>query len=117
MNKDAISKLIDSNGYSADAIPELEKYVEHQITSNEYDFEANHALLKLYQFHPSKSNKKFVAQILIKALAQTPASDFMLHLYVIPESVVRYKKNQEFFMNIKSQDHSMTTTKAQIPIF
>lgn len=85
MSQDEIHKLLETKRYAAETIEPLEKYVG----SGSYDFEADHALLKLYQFFPSKNNTAIIAKILVRALAQIPACDFTQHLYLIPESVVR----------------------------
>lgn len=58
-----------------------------QITKNAYDFEANLAILKLYQFYPEKCNMDFVAKILAKALMNLPETDFLLSTYLISEQV------------------------------
>jgi translation initiation factor 3 subunit K len=83
-----IQKLLVSNRYDTNIIPELEKYVKHQVETNSYDLEANLVLLKLYQFNPEKTNPSVVSQILIKAMMNLPATDFLLCLYLISEKCV-----------------------------
>lgn len=85
MDHKAIHKLLETKRFDAETVAPLEQYV----TSGAYDFEANHALLKLYQLHPSKINKTIIGKILARALGQLPACDFIQHLYLIPESIVR----------------------------
>ena len=83
MSKADTKKLLESKPFAVETIAALEKFV----AGTEYDFEIDHALLKLYQFHPSKVNKAVIAQILARALATVPTCDFTQHLYLIPESV------------------------------
>jgi len=80
-----ISKLLQTDRYSPEIIPQLEKYVQEQVASKTYNLEANLALLKLYQFHTDKSNVKVISQILIKALMNMPNTDFLLASYLISE--------------------------------
>jgi translation initiation factor 3 subunit K len=87
--KESIQKLVESNRYSPDIIPELEKYVASQVANKTHDTEANLALLKLYQFYPEKNNSQVVANILLKAIMNFPSTDFMLALYLISEKTVR----------------------------
>lgn len=85
MSQSEIHQLLEKHRFEIETIAPLEKFV----ASGPYDFESDHALLKLYQFHPSKSNTTIISQILVRALAQIPACDFTQHLYLIPEAVVR----------------------------
>ncbi|KAJ9600985.1 hypothetical protein L9F63_000823 [Diploptera punctata] len=61
--------------YNPDKLPTLESYVEYQSKENVYHLEANLAVLKLYQFNPSKYNRNITCQILLKALTNFPHSD------------------------------------------
>lgn len=47
-------------------IERLEAYVEEQVQTQTYDFAANKALLKLYQFFPDRSNEQTIATVLAK---------------------------------------------------
>eukprot|EP01111_Echinosteliopsis_oligospora_P013866 TRINITY_DN508_c0_g1_i3.p2 TRINITY_DN508_c0_g1~~TRINITY_DN508_c0_g1_i3.p2 ORF type:complete len:223 (-),score=65.20 TRINITY_DN508_c0_g1_i3:37-705(-) len=84
---ESITTLIESNRYNPDILGELEKYVQYQVDNKTYDFEANQAILKLYQFHPSKVNKKIVATILLKSLMTLPSTNFLLNSYLVSEKV------------------------------
>lgn len=64
--------------YNPDNLPTLERYVEIQARENEYDLEANLAVLKLYQFNPHSFNIEITSQILLKALTNLPHTDFIL---------------------------------------
>lgn len=96
MSQEEIHKLLETKRYAVETIEPLEKYV----SSGSYDFEADHALLKLYQFHPSKNNTAVIAKVLVRALAQVPAFDFVQHLYLIPESVVRKSFHFLLFLHL-----------------
>lgn len=85
MSKSEIHQLLETKSFDVETVAPLEKYLD----SSSYDFEADHSLLKLYQFYPSKVNKAAIAKILVRSLAQLPSCDFIQHLYLIPESVVR----------------------------
>jgi hypothetical protein len=89
-NAESISSLIETHKYLSnrvDKLGELEGYLNQQIENDTYDFEANHAILKLYQFHPEKINLTVVTNILIKALTVLPKPHFLLAICLIPESV------------------------------
>lgn len=83
----AIASLLSnaSTKFSEDSIRPLEEFAR----SKEYSLEANLALLKLYQFFPTRANREVIALILVKALTQLPQNDFLLYSYVIPERIVR----------------------------
>lgn len=58
-----------------------------QIQNSAYDFDANLAILKLYQFYPQTTNMEVVAKILAKALMAIPGTDFLLCTYLISEQI------------------------------
>lgn len=49
-----------------------------QSSENGYDFEANRALLKLYQLNPKRYDSEIAGQILLQALTNLPRNDFTL---------------------------------------
>lgn len=49
----------------------------------QYNIEANLAILKLYQFNPSKFDLETTRTILLKALTSLPSNDFTLCLYLL----------------------------------
>ena len=59
-----------------------------QCDHGSYDFEANLALLKLYQFRPSCSKTDIAVRLLLKSLMQLPATDFVILRCVLPQSLV-----------------------------
>jgi len=85
MNATAINALIENSRYNPEILGELTAYLQHQVDHQAYHFEANLAILKLYQFHPSKVDKTVVAKILIKALMNLPHTHFLLCSYLVNE--------------------------------
>ena len=61
--------------------------MDYQIQNSAYDFDANLAILKLYQFYPQTTNMEVVAKILAKALMAIPSTDFLLCTYLISEQI------------------------------
>ncbi|KAK6126687.1 hypothetical protein DH2020_039567 [Rehmannia glutinosa] len=82
-----VEQLVAVNPYNPDILPDLENYVNEQVSSQTYSLNANLCLLRLYQFEPERMSTQIVARILIKALMATPAPDFSLCLFLIPERV------------------------------
>uniref|UniRef100_A0A336M1V3 Eukaryotic translation initiation factor 3 subunit K n=1 Tax=Culicoides sonorensis TaxID=179676 RepID=A0A336M1V3_CULSO len=64
--------------YNPEHLKKIEDYVEEQAKTNEYDLEANLAVLKLYQFNPHLLNLDVTYTILLKALTNFPHTDFVL---------------------------------------
>ncbi|XP_063698638.1 eukaryotic translation initiation factor 3 subunit K [Culicoides brevitarsis] len=64
--------------YNPEHLKVFEEYVEEQAKSNDYDLEANLAVLKLYQFNPHLLNLDITYTILLKALTNFPHTDFVL---------------------------------------
>ncbi|XP_071716715.1 eukaryotic translation initiation factor 3 subunit K [Rutidosis leptorrhynchoides] len=82
-----VQQLVSVNPYNPDILPDLENYVNEQVSSQTYSLDANLCLLRLYQFEPERMSLQIVARILIKALMAMPAPDFSLCLFLIPEKV------------------------------
>jgi len=61
----------------------LQDYVQYQIEHRFYDFDANMALLKMYQFNPDFFQPAIVANILLLALTNLPKPDFLLSKYLL----------------------------------
>lgn len=74
--------------YNPEIIETLEEYVTFQCNGDGYDFEANLALLKLYQFAPPRASRTVAAQILLKALTQLPNTDFLVLKCVLAPDLV-----------------------------
>ncbi|XP_065181011.1 eukaryotic translation initiation factor 3 subunit K-like [Sycon ciliatum] len=75
--------------YNPTNLPVWEKYVELQASTGEYDFEANLAVLKLYQFNPASFRADVAATILLKALMNLPSIDFSMCKAILPEAFLR----------------------------
>ncbi|KAJ6699065.1 EUKARYOTIC TRANSLATION INITIATION FACTOR 3 SUBUNIT K [Salix purpurea] len=82
-----VEQLVAVNPYNPDILPDLENYVNEQVSSQVYSLDANLCLLRLYQFEPERMSTQIVARILVKALMAIPAPDFSLCLFLIPERV------------------------------
>ena len=50
-----------------------------------YSLPANLALLRIYATQPDRTDIKLLAELLIRAMMQLPASDFATLLHLIPE--------------------------------
>ena len=88
MNREAVQALIETNRYNIEILPQLIQYLHHQIKTQATHLEANLTILKFYQFHPERTDKIVIAQILAKALMNLPATDFTFAVYMINETVV-----------------------------
>ncbi|XP_046859312.1 LOW QUALITY PROTEIN: eukaryotic translation initiation factor 3 subunit K-like [Xenia sp. Carnegie-2017] len=72
--------------YNPENLHQLESYVHQQTSENQYDLDANLAVLKLYQFNPQLHQTNVVIQILLKALMNLPRTDFYLCKCLIDEN-------------------------------
>lgn len=86
---EALRPVVEHEYFDHRAVPQLEEYLDEQVQSGTYDFEANKALLKLYQFFPDLCKPEIVALMLAKALMNAPSTDFMALMYIVPPSVHR----------------------------
>ncbi|CAA6664200.1 unnamed protein product [Spirodela intermedia] len=82
-----VEELVAVNPYNPDILPDLENYVNEQVSSQTYSLDANLCLLRHYQFEPERMSIQIVVRILVKALMALPAPDFNLCLFLIPERV------------------------------
>jgi translation initiation factor 3 subunit K len=71
------------------SVPQLEAYLSEQVSTSTYDFEANKALLKLYQFFPDLLKEEVVTQLVVKSLMNLPSMDLRSLLSIAPESALR----------------------------
>ena len=72
-----------------DMIPKLEEFVDAQVQGHqEYLFEANHRLIKLYQLF-SKHNVEYIAKICCLALSSYPSTDLLALTYMIPVHILK----------------------------
>eukprot|EP00052_Salpingoeca_macrocollata_P006860 m.56323 g.56323 ORF g.56323 m.56323 type:complete len:234 (-) comp15700_c0_seq1:27-728(-) len=64
----------------------LVTYAKDTVEQGGYDIEAYLAILKLFQFNPSKYDEDTTRTILLKALAAMPDNDFTLCLYLLTDA-------------------------------
>ncbi|XP_076913412.1 eukaryotic translation initiation factor 3 subunit K-like isoform X1 [Bidens hawaiensis] len=102
-----VEQLVAVNPYNPDILPDLQNYVNEQVSSQTYSLDANLCLLRLYQFEPERMSTQIVARILIKALMAMPAPDFSLCLFLIPERV----QMDEQFKTLIVLSHYLETAK------
>lgn len=102
-----VEQLVSVNPYNPDILPDLENYVNEQVSSQNYSLNANLCLLRLYQFEPERMSTQIVARILIKALMAMPAPDFSLCLFLIPERV----QMEEQFKTLIVLSHFLETAR------
>ncbi|XP_041468363.1 eukaryotic translation initiation factor 3 subunit K-like [Lytechinus variegatus] len=75
----AVSSMLHGiNRYNPENLANLEKYVEIQVRENQYDLEANLAILKLYQLNPAHFKMHTAALIFLKAMTNLPHTDVIL---------------------------------------
>ncbi|XP_058215766.1 eukaryotic translation initiation factor 3 subunit K [Rhododendron vialii] len=104
---EAVEQLVAVNPYNPDILPDLENYVNEQVSSQTYSLDANLCLLRLYQFEPERLSSQIVARILVKALMAMPAPDFSLCLFLIPERV----QMEEQFKTLIVLSHYLETAR------
>ncbi|XP_058108731.1 eukaryotic translation initiation factor 3 subunit K-like [Magnolia sinica] len=102
-----VEQLVAVNPYNPDILPELENYVNEQVSSQTYSLDANLCLLRLYQFEPERISSQIIARILVKALMAMPAPDFNLCLFLIPERV----QMEEQFKTLIVLSHYLETAR------
>ncbi|KAF3529294.1 hypothetical protein DY000_02036694 [Brassica cretica] len=87
-----VEQLVAVNPFNPEILPDLENYVNEQVTSQTYSLDANLCLLRLYQ-----------------ALMAMPAPDFSLCLFLIPERV----QMEEQFKTLIVLSHYLETGRFQ----
>jgi len=86
--REYVESLMAKGSYKTSNQATLEAYIEAQATGDgEYYFEANKALLKIYQFLPKSVDSNKVALVLLLALLEYPSTstDWLALSYLIPE--------------------------------
>ncbi|KAG5184843.1 eukaryotic translation initiation factor 3 k subunit [Tribonema minus] len=84
----AMRPVVEHEYFDHRVVPQLEAYLAEQASSGTYDFEANKALLKLYQFFPDLVKADMVALAAGKALMALPAPDFAALSYLAPAAAL-----------------------------
>mmetsp|Transcript_21175 Transcript_21175/g.39535 ORF Transcript_21175/g.39535 Transcript_21175/m.39535 type:complete len:228 (-) Transcript_21175:66-749(-) len=84
--REYVESLLSKGSYKTSNQSTLEAYVEAQAAGEgEYYFEANKALLKIYQFLPTKTDPSKVVLILLLGLLEYPSTDLLAFSYLVPE--------------------------------
>ncbi|XP_071911287.1 eukaryotic translation initiation factor 3 subunit K isoform X2 [Coffea arabica] len=65
-----VEQLVAVNPYNPDILPDLENFVNEQVSSQTYNLDANLCLLRLYQFEPERMSTQIVARILVKQMEE-----------------------------------------------
>lgn len=84
--EDIAGELKGIERYNPVHIDMLTEYLDSQCSKNQYDLEANSAILKLYQLNPTLFKSEVVEKILLKALTNLPHPDFVLCELLIDSS-------------------------------
>lgn len=79
-----IAALIEQDSYDPTTAAKLESYVNHQLQSRSYDYNANKFLLKIYQFSPDLAKIETISNILILSLLRLPQPDYLSLTYLLP---------------------------------
>lgn len=85
---DAVAAILNgADRFSESAIGVLEENVKAQVVHGTYDFEANKALVKLYQFAPYRCRPDLLALVLAKAMMARPATHATTLRHICPEAL------------------------------
>lgn len=93
--EDISNKLKGIERYNPLHIDILTEYLDAQCKNNQYDLEANQAILKLYQLNPTLFKSEVVEKILLKALTNLPHRGFILCELLIDTSRLSQGKIQD----------------------
>ena len=88
--REYVESLVSKGAYKTMNKTTYEEYVDAQIAGDgEYYFEANRALLKVYQFLPQSINTSKVASVLLLSMLQysTQTTDFLALSYMVPDRI------------------------------
>lgn len=86
--REYVESLMAKGSYKTSNQSTFEAYIDAQATGEgEYYFEANKALLKIYQFLPKQVDANKVALVLLLAMLEFPSAgtDWLALSYLIPE--------------------------------
>jgi translation initiation factor 3 subunit K len=88
--REYVESLVSKGAYKTSNKTTYEEYVNAQIAGEgEYYFEANKALLKIYQFLPQSMDMSKVASVLLLSILQysTRTTDFLALSYMVPDRI------------------------------
>jgi len=79
MKEESVAALLKGiDRYNPENLVTLEHYVQMQALEQNYNLDANLAVLKLYQFNPNEFKESVTCVVLLKALMNLPNTDFIL---------------------------------------
>ena len=90
----AMKQMYESQPFDYGTRLALQEYVRGQLKDGTYDFNANKALLKLYQCQPENADVEAIAKILVLAMMNLPSTDFLVLSYLVPVRYVSSTKVQ-----------------------
>lgn len=105
--REYVESLMTKGSYKTSNQSTLEAYAEAQATGEgDYYFEANKALLKIYQFLPKNADPNKVALVLLLAMLQFPGSstDWLALSYLVPERLQKTEPISTVLRCCKSLD-------------
>jgi translation initiation factor 3 subunit K len=86
-NSAAMQELIRMKTYESGTLTTLAAYAETQAKNKTYDFEANKALMKIYQCYPDLADADVIAKLLVLSMMRLPRNDFLMISYLIPQKI------------------------------
>lgn len=105
---DYISSIINGlERYNPEAVGNLETYLQEQCEQKFTDCNANRTLLKLYQLNPDRIKDEVVTNILVKAMAQFPSSQFSLALHLINPTTAATGELHEAIAKLRSLNRQL----------
>lgn len=87
-SSDEVAKLLATQAYSPDIVPQLADYARAQAEGKApYNFDANRTLIKLYTFFPHLEDENTIAIVLLLSLIEYPSTDTLALSYLVPDRV------------------------------
>jgi translation initiation factor 3 subunit K len=119
--------LISSDPFELSTLTALENFVSYELSSKEYDFEVNKALLRSYQVNAEQIKLDHVVNVLLLALMRLPSTDFLALSYLVHGKLALQPKLKQvqnfydlleraefakFWDELKEADATLTTAAA-----
>jgi len=126
--RDECAALVSSDEGLYDATTQalLERYVVAQLSEGTYDFVANKALLKIYQYQasgPDALKPDVTAEVLVLSLMRLPSTDFLALSYLLPgklaanAKIKQIQKCADYLERAKYQEFWAEYTSSAQPLF
>lgn len=87
-NSSVIQELIRNKPYESATLTALTAHVTSQTQTGTYDFDANKALMKIYQCYPDLANADVIANTLVLSMMRLPRNDLLMLSYLVPPKVI-----------------------------